>query len=215
MRAFGGVPPVGTGTLPTLAIEPAQTAIDGRPPASTAIVLNAEHHAVGHVLARAEVREVTVREAIDAGVEVADPGGVVRRQRERGHVVRRVGLAIRRRLPREVVAIELKQTEAGRQPQRPGVGLLDIPDVGRRAAFGAPGGVVELQQSRTGGGDAFGAHGRACPPATAHHNDHRRAQAKQQGGSNDGLMRHRSIVGRDRGKHHHLFRGRDVGQQIG
>lgn len=155
--ACGRVAPVGTGTVPARAIEPAQAAIDCGPEAPAAIALQLEHHAAGQVLAWCEVGEVAVGETVDPGTEIPDPRGVVRCERQRGHVVRCVRLAIGRRHTCEAVTIELEQAKTGRQPQRAVIGLRDIPDVGRCAALGAPGGVVKLQHAVACCGDP------ACP----------------------------------------------------
>ncbi|AZR34879.1 hypothetical protein NX08_010755 [Xanthomonas vasicola] len=145
LRACCRVAPVGTGAVPALSVEPAQPAIDGCPQAATAIAFDAEHHPVRHILAGHKVGEAAVGQAINAGIEIADPRAIVRSQRQRRHVVRCVGFALRCCLPGEVFAVELEQTEAGRQPQRTAIGLLDVPDIGRCTALDAPGGVVKLQ----------------------------------------------------------------------
>ncbi len=98
LRAGFRIAPVGTGAVPAPSVEPAQPAIDGGPQAAAAIALDAEHHPIRHILARHEMSEMAVGQAIDAGIEIADPRAVVRGQRQRGHIVRCIGFALRRRL---------------------------------------------------------------------------------------------------------------------
>ncbi len=132
--------------LPAVSVKAAQPAIDRRPELAIAILAEARHHADRHPLLTAVAVQPSLREAADAGLEVADPQGAVGGMRQRDHVGGRELATDGRCLPFEATAIEAVQARAGSQPQEALTVLGNVPYIAWGALADTPGGMFVIGQ---------------------------------------------------------------------